>query len=810
MIRRPIAWILILAMAVLTVWRFVSSGLWRRSVFGDPGLGPYALEAGVIAAAIFLAMLLRPRFAVLAAAAAAAVAILLAAGPKALFAVLLLLVSSYSAGRIMLRRIEKHARPMTQTSILLGLAAWILLIELTARWPLHHAAVYWPLLFVPIFYALRQGLIPPLRRPSLPESRSALLPWAIAAVPLFLLLLAALKPEAGPEALSSYMVLPARFAAAHRWSFAVGEFAWAVEPAASGFAFSLAWLLGGEPAARLLNFAVFFLICWTLYERLHARVPGWIAGALTAAFASTPLALRAAGSLSPMNFAAAFLLASALLLRRYRRERRNEFFLASAFLAGSAAACSLSAAAFAIPILLASTVMVKFHALARGWLLAIIAGGVPYAEAWLRTGNPVFPWWNDLFRSPLLPPSTQLPAAPPRPPSWSLPDQLTFSPESLFQSPAGSFGFLVYLFLPLAVLSVRRRWPRTAILISWILLTGMAIAFRGILSLDGLYPLLPLFTLLAGIAAATYRAGDPRLGAACGALAALCILLHLSILPVAAPEHRRLLPDPLFRRASLERYLAETAPERLLAERLRTLAPASSAAWFDSAGTAPFTGRALTATWRHEAFARRIREATSPEALNFIAQDERLEYFIAPAPDSPRRVSSVYTREFLDRFTRPISSAGGFELRRLMPPDPELLSRPPLFAPPGTHDELNSYVHYEGRWTRRLDEPFAFNRTLTLANDLRSRVAIRFRGSAVTLIQSRGLNRCPSLLVSLDGAEPLPLSQYAPRASWQDRSPVYRAAAPGEHTLTLSLVPDRMRRSPILACWFGLDGFTVE
>jgi hypothetical protein len=803
MLRRAIAWPLIVLAAVSTVWLFIASGLWRQSVFGDSSLGPYAVTAAATAVVLPLTALLGPAVALFALCALALVAILMKVGPLALLSVGWMLISCYSLGRIMLRRIDRQSSGMPQTCILLGLAAWILLIELTARWPLHYAALYWALLPVPVIYALRYGLFPPFRRPRLPDSRFAILPWAVGAVPILLVLLAALKPEAGADALSIHMALPSRFAEMHKWGFGVREFAWAVEPAGAGFAFSLAWLLGGEAAARLLNFAVFALICWTLYERLHARVPGWIAGALTAAFASTPLALRATGSLGPMNFTAAFIFAAVLLLRRYRRERRTQLFLAAAFLAGTAAACSLPAFVFVVPFLLASTVLVKFHALARGWPLALVAGGVPYAEAWIRTGNPVFPWWNDFFRSPLLEPSTELPAAAQRAYSWALPYRLTFDSARLFDLPAGSFGFILVLFLPLVALSVRRRWPRTAMLLAWVALVAVLIAWALVRSLDGLYPLLPIITLLGGIAIATYRSSDVRLGAACGALAVLCAVLHLAIFPVAAPEHRRLLVDR-------DEYLAAAAPERLLAERLRSIAPNAAAAWIDSASTAPFTGTALTTTWHHEHFARRVREATSPEALNFIAQDSRIDYFIAPAAAPPRPISSVHAREFLDRFTRARAAAGGFELRARLLPDPEILSRPPLFAPPGTHDETSSYVHHDGRWVRRLNEPHALNRTLTLAHDLRSRATIRFRGSAITLIQTRGLNRCPSLLVSLDGAEPAPLSQWAREMAWQARSPRYAAAAPGEHTLTLSLVPDRMRRSPVLACWFDLDGFTVE
>jgi hypothetical protein len=124
------------------------------------------------------------------------------------------------------------------------------------------------------------------------------------------------------------------------------------------------------------------------------------------------------------------------------------------------------------------------------------------------------------------------------------------------------------------------------------------------------------------------------------------------------------------------------------------------------------------------------------------------------------------------------------------------------------HDELNSFVRYEGAWARGLDFVKAHQGTLVYTNDARSKVHIRFQGQAITLIHTAALNRC-RLLATIDGAESVAFSQNAGQTQWQARTARFEAP-PGYHTMTVRFPMLAGGVSPVLGCYADLDGFIVE
>ena len=113
--------------------------------------------------------------------------------------------------------------------------------------------------------------------------------------------------------------------------------------------------------------------------------------------------------------AGCFMLAGLLiLLRALDRERRSVPFAAAGLLFGAALGLKLTQAIF-VPAAAASLLLCARGPIGRRLMLAALfctgaaAGGVVTAGAWwlhlLRlTGSPVFPYMNQLFRSPLFPP----------------------------------------------------------------------------------------------------------------------------------------------------------------------------------------------------------------------------------------------------------------------------------------------------------------------------------------------------------------------------------------------------------------------
>ncbi len=801
-----IAWIVLVVCVGLAVFGLAANGTLRQDLWDPVDLQRFLLFAAIYASVSAAAIRWIPRWYLPLVAVATFIYTGLSVGFVAPLAIGYFAAGCYAAGALWLRAQPEFLKTNPQLPIFIGLGMSAFFVMVTAQWQIHYRWLYFLLPAVAIFYAAKRKLGPNLRL-EFATTRRDLVPLSVALFPLLCAWMAALKPEVSPDGLAMHMVIPARLAALHHWPFQVQEFIWAVMPMGGDWAYSFAWMLGGEPAAKLLNFAILTLISWTLYERLHARVPGWMTAVLVAGYLSTPLTQLETGSMFVENFQAAMLLGSILLLRIHLKERRSVFFLAFAFLAGVAAASKLGSWAYIAPLFVSAVVLTKFRHLFLGLPVLFLVGGYPYWQAWLRTSNPFFPMFNAWFRSAFYSQVANF-----RDPRFLTPlskttwYDITFHSSRFLEGLDGSMGLFFFLLVPVCLVAWRRRWPKTGKILLGVAITGCILTFLGQSYLRYLYPALPMFTLLGGIALASFRLHSERMARAIAGAAAAAFLVNLYLLPAAGPYHRDFALNRAFDRGAVDHYLTAMAPERKLVNWLKANDPQARVAWMESNAIADFSGPTLTNSWHSPAFSARLAAATSPESISWLAQDQRVAYFIAPSPGSWRKITNVHTREFLDRFSRPVTEAGGVELRRWMPPDPNAPSQP--YAGPGTHNEVNSFVTFAGNWLRDIQFQNTLGKTLVYSNDTRSRLSIRFQGAAVKLIYTAAANRCQGL-VSIDDGDPVPLNQYAATTKWQTVSPPFRAPSPGKHVLQFRF-PQNRGKGVIAGCFLDLDGFIVE
>ena len=806
-VQRNIAWSMLGLLLALAVYGLAGINIPALQIWTSSGLLEMVLFCAGFASLSALLIMLAPGRMPLMLLALVAAYSAVSAGPLAVLGVAYMLWSSYAVGAIWLRNRPRACAELPHAVILLGLATWITLFSLTARWRIHYWAVYLAAMAVPILWAwLRKAAIP--RLPLAPLERNEHIDGAIVALPLLAQWLMALKPEVGRDALAIHMVVPARIAAQHYWAFDVKEFLWAVKPMGAEWAFSIAWLFGGEGGARLLNWALLAITCWLLFDWLRSLVPGRLAALLTAGFAATPLTLHVTGSLRPENLLAGLLLAAFAFLRRYNRSSKPLYWYTSAFLAGAAATCTPAAFAYITPLVIAACFFVPVRVLAPGLAFGLIIGATPYVEASMRTASPVFPYLNSYFGSQLFDTTRDFLGDrlndPIRPSFWY---DFVFDDGRVEGGRSGSFGFLFFLLVPLCFASFKRNWPR----IGWALIAtaifGIAIGLTVDTSLRRFYPALPMLTVAIGIMGATFRPHSRALEIAITAVAGLALVLNLAFFPAASQAHSDFALNQVFGSRSVEQYIARHAPERKLIETLNQRAPSSRAAWLESNVVAEFQGRAFSNSWHSEAFKRQLEQAPSVQAEYFLFSDLKIEYFVAPLPESPWPARNIYSREFLETYTKQVSVFGGMELRQIQPVVGLNLPQLP-FAPPGTHDDLNSFVHYEGPWTRDLDVPRAYRGTLAYSNDLRARLVIRFQGSVVTPLHTAAANRCEAVL-SLDDAPEVPFIQQSDTTRWQARGPRLMTE-PGEHRLEIHMPKAGSTADTLAGCYLDFDGFIVE
>ena len=207
------------------------------------------------------------------------------------------------------------------------------------------------------------------------------------------------KPETGYDALAMHLQAPLLIAEAHKWPFDVTRYVWAVMPMGADWAYTAAYLVGGEGAARFLNFCFGALACYLLYEliRLYARRDVALASVCLAA--STPIAFLETGTLYVENLWLAFLLGTLLLALDYLRTSSKNALIALAFLAAGALQCKVIGVIWLAPLLAYVAYLVSRRRSLREFtaadtaLLAVAAAiaAWPYVNAWLRTGNPCIP-----------------------------------------------------------------------------------------------------------------------------------------------------------------------------------------------------------------------------------------------------------------------------------------------------------------------------------------------------------------------------------------------------------------------------------
>jgi 4-amino-4-deoxy-L-arabinose transferase-like glycosyltransferase len=363
----------------------------------------------------------------------------------------------------------------------------------------------------------------------------------------------------------------------------------------------LATLLGGQTAARLISLAFGVLTAlgiFALGRRWFSARAGLLAATL---FATTPIvAWEASGAFVDLALGSYCFFAVAAA-HRWLGDRRPAWLILAGLLGGFALSAKLNALLLlgALGLVLLLVILVhrelswsaRFRALLSIGGAGLLAGAPWPLFRWIQTGNPVFPFFNHIFRSPLAPAvydplnlddhsiGTGLDSL------IRLPWEMTFSGPEVFQGgpPGGSLGLGV-LVVPLLLAG---RWaPRERI--GLLFLAGVVLVFAAAWAWTSqfaryFFPALPTLYVLVGAALAGVqaRAGAPpvpsRVAAAAPytatlvwALAGLPLFLALYVhiperLPYRVAFGAESRPAYVSRTAGISdafRYLNERSPGR--------------------------------------------------------------------------------------------------------------------------------------------------------------------------------------------------------------------------------------------------------
>lgn len=821
------------ALLAVALYSFFSLRLWDQQTWNETGRGRFqnvAFATALLAASLYPA---RSRLLAVILVCVVLLYTMAAVGAAPALATLYWLSGAWCLGRLLLRamRLDRpnNTAPGWLLEAPLGLALVSFLMGVSASIPIHRPWLHWS--WPGLCIASQLGSLPAMirrlrtlewRRPC---STGTYIVAAIVAFLIFAHWQAALMPELSADGLAMHLTIAAWMAAHGSFHFDVTRATWAVSPMAGDWLYASSYLAGGESAAKLVNLACLLLLAALAYFLAIRWTKPVFALLATALLLSTPVVYLVTGSLFVENSWTLFLLAAFLAVEWWRESRAARWLPVAGILAGSAVAAKFGAFFCLLALAVAGVLALKGAPRLSGGKLASLAlfllfASPPYAQAWLRTGNPLFPYFNHIFRSPLLDASEPF-----RDARWGpylQPDllyQVSFHTHRFLEAMDGTAGFQLFLLWPVALLALRRRLP------FWIFVCALGaplmlvMVFSGIAYLRYIYPAYMLVSVLLAWLLGEAEALNPWLNRSLVAGALLCVVGNTWLMGASTWYNKDFALNPLVDPTEPAKLREAGAPQRTIIEYFNKNAPSEPVAFIEDSVTAGFLGRAYTNSWHTLEFAYVLKRASSEFGLRWEFDQRGIRYVVAAVQGDSYRSGNPLVARLLARCGEPILRVGPLAALRLrdgcpeaaqqadaageepspQPPEmkdsgypssspPPVGSRPlsPEEARAAAADDTDPRIRYFGSW--HLDKQFqqAAQGTLTYSDQKGAAFEFVFYGTSITWVFTKAFNRGMARVL-LDGHQIAVLDLYTPLVEWQQRAS-FSAAGPGPHRIRVEVL----------------------
>jgi hypothetical protein len=238
--------------------------------------------------------------------------------------------------------------------------------------------------------------------------------FALGAAALFFVggLLLAIAPETKYDGLNYQLAMPAHYiqhggVIENPWNFRFYWFGVVTMIWAAGLQ------VAGQPTPQVIHLlmgVVFVVQTYAAGTRFLGRHVGWVAALLVA---TTPVVQDVAGTTYIDVFAATFAFGAIYAAVVWFEQRTAGWMVVLGILAGASLSAKLNAIVILAPIalLVVAAALLERPRSLRESLLSLVAGAASagvvalpwFALRWVWTGNPVFPFLNNIFQSPLWP-----------------------------------------------------------------------------------------------------------------------------------------------------------------------------------------------------------------------------------------------------------------------------------------------------------------------------------------------------------------------------------------------------------------------
>lgn len=449
----------------------------------------------------------------------------------------------------------------------------------------------------------------------------------------------ALMPELGHDALATHLFVPAHLATRHQWGFDAGTYAWAVMPMLGDWIFSYAYMLAGETAARLFNVAFIFLLAWQV-RSIVLWAGGTMIGARWAVliFLSSPLTFTEGSSLFIESVWASFVVAGTFAILRVCSSDEGQ--RVQLITAGILLGCSLATKAVtltALPVLL--LILVWRY---KTWLRAgmsgplmvglgcfLIIGFIPYGTAWWLTGNPIFPFFNEIFHSSLYPAENFRDTTWSQYPTWDFPYRVTFQTNKFLEASPGAAGFQWLLMLVPASVALIAVWHRRGMALLLIGILSILLCFLSAPYLRYIFPAYTVLIAAIGVGLTSFHKVAVVQTRWMSAAAVLTVALNMTFLSAGPYVYRDFPLSSILSETNREQYLANRLPLRNAINLVNALNPGRTpVALFSDEQAAGLIGDALYASWYNYRFQAAYFAAKSEAALAAILLEKNTDFII--------------------------------------------------------------------------------------------------------------------------------------------------------------------------------------
>ncbi len=586
------------------------------------------------------------------------------------------------------------------TSFLIGAGLYGTAIGLFAHFPVNYPGVYGAALALPIILNWRIAANQcnrirswdTLKKPD--ASNADWLGISIAVVALVYFVVA-LMPEVGHDSLAMHLFIPAHMALRHQWGFDTSTYVWAVMPMLGDWIFSIGYMLAGETAARLINVGFVFTLGW-LIRNIVLWAGGSVFGARWAVliFLSTPLTFTESSSLFIESAWASFIVAGTLaIFNSCSTSGKPRFELPAAGLLLGCALATKAVTFIILPVLFLLLVwrfrswykIIGMPFLVLGLSLFLSIGIIPYVTAWWSTGNPVFPFFNGIFKSPYYSAVNFDNASMfGRGVTWDILYRATFESGKYLEANAGASGFQwLLLYIPSAIMLVAAKQRRGIALF----LVGsliIVLVFQPVSYLRYAFPAWAILAAANGVALSTALSRGIFIKKWVYAVAVVAVLLNLLFINAGA-QYRDFTLKSVWVESNREHYLLDRLPIRNAVELVNHLnVRETPVAVFSHPLTAGLAANALYPNWYNFTFQREIASIHTEQDIANIFLKRNVNFVILDSNwNGVGGVSGPEARDLIEKTTEKLAEYGPISIRKVKTEyrfKTELLSNPDFTA----------------------------------------------------------------------------------------------------------------------------------